>query len=410
MLVLLAIALVAFVSLGLPDGVLGVAWPSIRRSFDLPPAQLGVLLTSAMVGYVASSFSSGEVVARLGIGRLLFWSSVLMVANSLAYAAAPTWSVMVAAALLAGLGAGAIDAGINTFAAVHLSPRLVTWLHASYGVGAALGPLLMSGALATGSGWRGGYAVIAAILAAMAVAFQVTRRLWDLAAPPAGPATESVVSPGLFDPLRRPRVWLNIALFFVYTGLEVSAGQWTYSLLTEGRGVAPVAAGGWIAVYWSSLTAGRIVSGALAGRVAPGAMLRTAALGAVASTLLLWRDPGMGLGFLALAGLGCCLAPIYPLLIAETPRRIGAAHAASAIGFQVAAAYLGTAAIPGVVGLLATAHGLGVIAPCLFSTALLLLLLQEVARPRAAAVAPAHARDRDGLVDLGSVAADPRPR
>jgi hypothetical protein len=133
------------------------------------------------------------------------------------------------------------------------------------------------------------------------------------------------------------------------------------------------------------------VAGALAGRVAPGAMLRAATLGAVASTLLLWRDPGMGLGLLALAGLGCCLAPIYPLLIAETPRRIGAAHAASAIGFQVAAAYLGTAAIPGVVGLLATARGLGVIAPCLFSTALLLLLLQEVARPRAAAVAPAHA-------------------
>jgi len=124
--VLLAIALVAFVSLGLPDAVLGVAWPSIRRSFDLPPAQLGALLTSAMVGYVASSFSSGAVVTRLGIGRLLFWSSVLMVANSLAYALAPAWSVVVAAALLAGLGAGAIDAGINTFAAVHFSPRLVT--------------------------------------------------------------------------------------------------------------------------------------------------------------------------------------------------------------------------------------------------------------------------------------------
>jgi fucose permease len=388
--VLLAIALVAFVSLGLPDGVLGVAWPSIRRSFDLAPAQLGLLLTSAMVGYVASSFSSGAVVARLGIGRLLFWSSALMVANSLAYAAAPTWSVMVAAALLAGLGAGAIDAGINTFAAVHFSPRLVTWLHASYGVGAALGPLLMSAALATRPGWRGGYAVIAAILVAMAIAFHVTRRRWNATGPPAQPTTGRVASPGLLDTLRQPRVWLNIAMFFVYTGLEVSAGQWTYSLLTEGRGIAPGAAGGWIAVYWSGLTAGRLVSGALAGRVAAGAMLRTATLGAVASTLLLWRDPGMGLGLLALAGLGCCLAPIYPLLIAETPRRVGTAHAASAIGFQVAAAYLGTAAIPGVAGLLATARGIGVVAPCLFSAALLLLLLHELARPGAPAPAPAR--------------------
>lgn len=383
---LLAIALVAFVSLGLPDGVLGVAWPSIRRSFDLPPAQLGVLLTSAMVGYVASSFSSGAVVTRLGIGRLLFWSSVLMVANSLAYALAPAWSVMVAAALLAGLGAGAIDAGINTFAAVHFSPRLVTWLHASYGVGAALGPLLMSAALATSPGWRGGYALIAAVLAAMAIAFLVTRRLWDVAAPQARPPVEP--APGLLDTLLRPRVWLNIALFFVYTGLEVSAGQWTYSLLTEGRGVAPAAAGAWTAVYWSGLTAGRIVSGALAGRVPAETLLRAATLGAVASTLLLWRDPGMGLGLVALAALGCCLAPIYPLLIAETPRRIGRPHAASAIGFQVAAAYLGTAAIPGAAGLLATARGLGVIAPCLFATALLLLLLQELARPRAESPSP----------------------
>lgn len=385
---LLAVSLVAFASLGLPDGVLGVAWPSIRRSFDLAPAQLGVLLTSAMVGYVASSFSSGAVVARLGIGRLLFWSSALMVANSLAYAAAPAWSVMVAAAVLAGLGAGAIDAGINTFAAVHFSPRLVTWLHASYGVGAALGPLLMSAALATRPGWRGGYAAIAAILVPMAIAFLVTRRRWDVARPLTDPTTDRVASLGLLDTLRRPRVWLSIAIFFVYTGLEVAAGQWTYSLLTEGRAIAPAAAGGWIAIYWSGLTAGRLGSGALAGRVAPGAMLRAATLGAVASTLLLWRDPGMGLGLLALAGLGCCLAPIYPLLIAETPRRVGAAHAASAIGFQVAAAYLGTAAIPGGVGLLATARGLGVIAPCLFSVALLLLLLQELARPRAAAVPP----------------------
>ena len=380
---LLAIALVAFASLGLPDGVLGVAWPSIRRSFDLPPAQLGVLLASAMVGYVVSSFSSGVLVTRLGIGRLLFWSSVLMVANSLAYVVAPAWSVMVAAALLAGLGAGAIDAGINIFAAIHFTSRVVTWLHASYGVGAALGPLLMSAALMTSPGWRGGYAAIAAILAAMAIVFLLTRRRWDVVLPQAGDAADRARAPGLLTTLRRPRVWLNVALFFVYTGLEVCAGQWTYSLLTEGRGVAPAVAGAWIASYWTGLTAGRIVAGAAAGRVAAGTVLRAATLGAVATTLLLWRDPGMGFGLLALAALGCCLAPIYPLLIAETPRRIGAEHAAAAIGFQVAAAYLGTAAIPGATGVLATAHGVGAIAPCLFVTALLLLALQELARRRA---------------------------
>ena len=215
----------------------------------------------------------------------------------------------------------------------------------------------------------------------MAIVFLLTRRRWDVVLPQAGGAADRAPVPGLLATLRRPRVWLNVALFFVYTGLEVSAGQWTYSLLTEGRGVAPAAAGAWIASYWTGLTAGRIVSGAAARRFAASTVLRAATLGAVASTLLLWRDPGMGFGLLALAALGCCLAPIYPLLIAETPRRIGAEHAAAAIGFQVAAAYLGTAAIPGATGVFATARGLGVIAPCLVVTALLLLVLQELARP-----------------------------
>ncbi len=378
---LLAVALVAFVSLGLPDGVLGVAWPSIRRSFGLPPDQLGALLSSAMVGYLASSFASGAVVARLGVGRLLFWSSALMVANSLAYAPAPAWWVMVAAGVLAGLGAGAIDAGINAFAAARFSPRLVSWLHASYGVGAMLGPLLMTTLLTSGVGWRWGYAVIGVVLVAMATSFLLTIRLWEMARPePGAPTTAPEPAAGLFDTLARPRVWLNVALFFVYTGLEVSAGQWSYSLYTEARGVAPGVAGISIAVYWAGLTAGRIASGAMASRLSGDVMLRLATTGGVFATLLIWWDPGTSLGFFGLAALGFALAPIYPTLIAETPARLGPSHATSAIGFQVAAAYLGTAAIPGLIGVLAGHAGLAVIGPCLFGTAVVLLLLQEASR------------------------------
>ena len=380
---LFAIALVAFVSLGLPDGVLGVAWPSIRRSFGLPASQLGSLLATAMAGYLLSSFSSGALVARLGVGRVLLWSSVLMVVNSFAYALAPAWIVMVAAGLLAGLGAGAIDAGINAFAAARFSPRLVSWLHASYGVGAMLGPLLMTAVVTSRLGWRWGYVVIGCLLAAMAVSFLVTIPLWTMAPPERvapGEVSEPAVS--LAETLRRPRVWLNVALFFVYTGLEVSAGQWTYSLFTEARGLAAGAAGVWVAIYWAGLTAGRVVSGALANRLAAHALLRIGTLGALVGTLLIWWDPGMGAGLLGLAALGFALAPIYPTLIAETPARLGQSHATSAIGFQVAGAYLGTAVIPGLTGLLATRAGLGVIGPCLVGTAAILLLLQEIARPR----------------------------
>lgn len=380
---LLAVALVAFVSLGLPDGVLGVAWPSIRRSFGLSPDQLGALLASAMAGYLVSSFTSGAVVARLGVGRLLLWSSALMVVNSLAYALAPAWGVMVGAGVLAGLGAGAIDAGINAFAAARFSPRLVSWLHASYGVGAMLGPLLMTGVLTSGLGWRWGYAVIGLVLAAMAVSFLLTIRLWEMDRPePASVASVREPAAGLFDTLALSRVWLNVALFFVYTGLEVSAGQWSYSLFTEARGVVPGVAGIWIAVYWAGLTAGRILSGAVASRIPGDTLLRLGTIGALVGALLIWWDPGMSSGLLGLAVLGFALAPIFPTLIAETPKRLGTSHATSAIGFQVAAAYLGTAAIPGLTGVIAGRAGLAVIGPCLFGTAVVLFLLQETSRQR----------------------------
>lgn len=377
---LLAIAIAAFVSLGLPDGVLGVAWPSIRRTFDLPLSQLGSLLAAAMTGYLLSTFSSGWVVARLGVGRVLLWSTLLMVANSGAYALAPAWWIMVASGVLAGLGAGAVDAGMNAFAAAHFSPRLVTWLHASYGIGAMLGPLLMTAILTSGLGWRWGYAVIGALLAAMAVSFFLTVGLWQMT-PPAGSEClrPHAASVGLVATVGRPRVWLHISLFFVYTGLEVTAGQWTYSLFTEGRGFPPALVGTWIGCYWASLTAGRLISGAVVGRVSASALLRLATLGAPVAALLVWSGAGPVTSFMGLTGMGFCLAPIYPLLISETPKRLGPSRATVAIGFQVAAAYLGTAALPSLAGLLASRNGLEVIGPFLFSAATILLLLQEIA-------------------------------
>jgi fucose permease len=290
---------------------------------------------------------------------------------------------MVGAGLLAGLGAGAIDAGINAFAAARFSPRLVSWLHAAYGVGAMLGPLLMTAVVTSGLGWRWGYAVIGVLLSAMAVIFLVTIPLWTIARSERDSPGETLEhAAGLFETLGRPRVWIHITLFFVYTGLEVSAGQWTYSLFTEVRGLAAGTAGVWVAIYWAGLTAGRVVSGALANRLAANALLRIGTLGALVGTLLIWWDPGMGAGLLGLAALGFALAPIYPTLIAETPVRLGPSHATSAVGFQVAGAYFGTAAIPGLTGLLATHAGLGVIGPCLVGNAAVLLLLQEVARRR----------------------------
>src|SRR5437867_735803 len=155
------IAALAFATLGLPDGALGVAWPSIRRDFGLPVSGLGSLLLVMMAGHLVSSFGSGPAVARLGSGRLLVWSNLAFAASALGFAAAPAWGVLLLAGLFVGMGAGLIDAGLNAYAAARFSPGVITWLHACFGAGAMLGPLLVSGVLQSGRSWRGGYGLIA---------------------------------------------------------------------------------------------------------------------------------------------------------------------------------------------------------------------------------------------------------
>ena len=383
---LFAVALLAFASLGLPDGVLGVAWPSVRATFRLPVGDLGVLLAATMLGYLGSSFSGGWLVARLGIGRLLVWSSALMVSHAAVCALAPRWGLVMAAGVLAGLGAGAIDAGINAFAAMRFPPARLSWLHAAYGVGAMTGPLLMTTVLAAHRSWRVGYAVLGASLAALMIVFILTRRLWEVDRR-AGIASVLAGSRGLAATLGRSAVWLNAALFFVYTGVEVVAGQWTYSLFTEGRGVASETAGLWAAGYWGALTAGRMAVGWLAKRVPATALLHVAMAVAPLAALALWLAPGgwgSGAGLLAL---GVALAPIYPLLVAETPGRLGEADTPNAIGFQVASAYLGAAAFPWLGGVLAHRHGLPIIAPFLLGATVVLGVLHTFApRPPASAL------------------------
>jgi fucose permease len=373
---LVPLAFLAFVSLGLPDGVLGVAWPSLRRSFGRPIDQLGLILLATAAGYLASSFSAGAVLQRFGVGRLQVASCLLVAASAGAWAATPSWAVIVAGAVVSGLGAGAIDAGINAFAAARFTPRVVTWLHACWGLGAMIGPLGMTAMVASGAGWRLGYLALGASLAAMAAGFGLTLGSWVL---PAAEGSRSLheAAGSLAGALREPRVRGNALLFFLYTGVEASAGQWAFSLLTESRGMATPAAGVAASAYWGSIFAGRLAFGALAHHVAPGRLLRLGMAGAPVAALVVAATrsgPGAAGGLFAL---GLLLAPIFPLMIAETPSRVGERHAAHAIGFQVSAATLGAGTLPAAAGILARHAGLESLGPFLLAASLLLLVLHE---------------------------------
>ena len=379
---IVALAFVAFVSLGLPDGVLGVAWPSIRQSFGRPVSHLGVLLASGISGYLVSSFLGGQIVRMVGVGKLLLGSS-LVVATALAlFSLASTWWGVVVAAALGGLGAGAVDAGINTFAASRFSPRVVNWLHACWGIGATTGPLLMTFVLARGRPWQTGYAVLGAAMALLSLLFLFTLRLWTIAPTPGDGATApETPSPtaSIGEALARAAVWVQLSLFFLYCGIESAAGQLLYSLLTESRGVSPRDAGLATGGYWASLTAGRVVFGQLSASLGALTILRIGLGTAPLAAALLWWNPSVAVSLAGAALLGFALAPVFPTLISVTPQRVGAYFAPQAVGFQVAAANLGIAILPGAVGVLARRFGLEILCVYLVVASVALFALHELA-------------------------------
>jgi fucose permease len=375
---LLALAYLAFVSLGLPDAVLGVAWPSLRDTFSLPQAGMGAILTATAAAYFVSGLLAGRLMRALRIGLLLAASTALVAMGLAGYTTVPLFALFLFAACFIGFGSGAIDAALNTYAAHHFGARHMTWLHAAYSVGAALGPVLLTALLARGAGWRSGYAVIGAVLGGLALTFVILRRWWEggpelPGAEPASPVTPSGTSG---EALRRPRVWLQILVFFFYTGVEVTAGQWSFTVLTEGRGLGTAEAGSQVSLYWGSLLVGRILSGFIVERMGPVRMLRLSTVLAVVGALLFALPvlpPALGLGLL-----GFALAPIFPALMSETPRRVGTDVAAHAVGFQVSAATMGVAALPSAAGFLAERFGLGVIGPQLLLYTVVLALLHGV--------------------------------
>jgi fucose permease len=372
---LIALAYAAFISLGLPDGLIGVGWPSIRATYGLPIDALGALLITFTIGYLVSSATSGWLLARLGVGMLLVASCVATATALLFYGLTLGWWVMIAFGVFSGVGAGAIDAGLNTYAANNFDARTMNWLHACFGIGAVSGPAIMTAVLASGQRWPLGFFVVAAVQYVLAACFLLTRRMWDT-----GPATTAasgaeaeVPAASLLSTLRLPVVWIGIALFFIYTGIELAAGQWAFSLLSESRGLSTSVAGLWVSGYWASLTIGRLLFGVVARHVELGRALLACMVGVVIGAALLWWNPATWISLAGLALMGLCFAPIFPSLISTTPGRLPPQHVANTVGFQVSAAAVGGGVVSSLIGVAADSFGLEAIAPGLLLGALALL-------------------------------------
>lgn len=375
-LLLLVIAYIGFISLGLPDAVTGVAWPKLRDSFRLPQLALSSISLALGSGYFLSSFFAGQLTQRLGIGLLLTLSSCVVAVAMFGNAASPWFALILVCIFCWGLGSGAIDAGLNHYAASHFSSVHMNWLHACYSLGATLGPFIMTGALTYAASWRLGYAIVGSMVFTLTLIFALTLRWWD-----DGGATKTIAPAApvtMRETLKRPIVWLQIATFALYTGLEFMVGAWTYTLLVESRAVERPLAGVLVGVYFGSIGVGRVVLGGLTHWIGVDRMLRVCTVAAVIGTVLFATATVLPITIAGLVLLGLGLAPIFPGLMSRTPARLGNDHAAHAIGFQVSAATIGGAALPAFAGVLVQYVGLETVAQFSVILATAIWLMHEV--------------------------------
>jgi len=372
---LIVLAYIAFISLGLPDGLLGVAWPGIRSRFGLPLDALGLLLVFSTSGYMLSSFISGALARKLGLGGLLSASCALTATALLVYSVTPYWWLFVLSASLGGLGAGAIDAAINTYVAQNHSERMMQWLHASFGIGITLGPFIMTLGISLTTRWQPGYYVVAGAQALLAGIFFLTRGIWK-GSEAAGSSEEEHHGPGeasIGETLRQLPVLLSLFMFLIYTGVELGLGLWSYSLLTEPRGIDPAVAGFVTGSYWGMFTLGRFLAGWYTRKVGVRQLIIFSITAALAGTGLVLANLGNAPTVIGIALTGLAIAPIFPGLVSDTVNRVGSRHQANTIGMQIAFAGFGAMIIPSAAGVLARHFGLEVIP--LFLTVNLALLL-----------------------------------
>ncbi|MBL8134394.1 MAG: MFS transporter, partial [Anaerolineae bacterium] len=263
-LISILVAYLAFIALGMAStsALLGIAWTPMHVEFGQSLATVGVLLASSTLGYLSSSFLTGSVTGRVGIGWTVLAGGVMVTLSIAAAAAFGVFWLLIPLFVILGIGSGFIDAGLNAYIAEHHSQRTLNWLHACFGVGATASPLIITALLDNDQTWHTAFYLIAGVCGLVTVGFFFMRGRWRAMAAQASHADgDSRVR--LSETLRVPAVWFGVALFFFYAGMETSPGQWMFPLYSQSRGIPEATAGFWVSFYWGSFTVGRIFFGAI---------------------------------------------------------------------------------------------------------------------------------------------------
>ena len=343
----LVVIYLAFISLGLPDPMLGAAWPLMQVDFGAPLEAAGAVSMVISGGTILSSLLSGRLIARFGNGRLTLFSVMPTAAALVGFALAPSFGWLVVLAVPYGLGGGAVDAALNNYVAAHYESRHMSWLHAFWGVGTMIGPMALSALIAGGLSWRSRYWAVAGFQTMLVLILIFTLPLWGKVAKlnPNKFTGEAGEEPGgrvtIPQAIKIPGVKLAMLAFLFYCGVEM-------------RGIDAATAAQGSAAFFSGITAGRILSGFLTMKLSNKRLIWLGVAGIIAGVALLLIPGGAGLamaGFFML-GLGC--APIFPCMLHETPVRFGIAASQTVMGMQTATAYTGSTLLPPLLGVIAS--------------------------------------------------------
>ncbi len=362
----------AFISLGLPDSMLGAAWPSMRAAWGAPLGQAGSISLVIAAGTVVSSFISGRVIRKFGTGKVTVVSVFMTACALFGISLAPgAWWLYIMAVPL-GLGAGAVDSGLNAYVAKNYKARHMSWLHCFWGVGATLGPVIMGAFVSRDGYWQGGYRTVSAIQLTLALVLLLSLPLWNRDEAAQCTQNSSTKPQNLY---RLPGVWWTLVTFFLYCSLEIAAGLWCASFLVGTKALSAAQGAWWASLYYAGITAGRFLSGFLTMKFPSKQMIRLGMILILAGAGILLLPGEAAASGMALMGLGC--APIFPAMLHETPARFGTENAQDLMGIQMASAYIGSTLMPAVMGQAANAVGIGIYPWYLLGCGVLMMLCTE---------------------------------
>lgn len=378
---LLVIIYIAFISLGLPDSLLGSAWPSMYLEFDVPFSYAGIISMIIALGTIVSSLQSARLTKRFGTGMVTAISVAMTAFALIGFSTSHSFIMLCIWAVPYGLGAGSVDASINNYVALHFASRHMSWLHCMWGVGATLGPYIMGFALTNNNAWNRGYLYIGLLQMVLVAILVFSLPLWKKkpgSIPENVHESENTNSLTLKEIIRIAGAKEVMLCFFCYCALEQTTGLWASSYLTLYKGISPETAASFASLFFIGITVGRAISGFATIKFNDTQMVHIGqiliAFGIFA--LLLPGTQFLCLAGFVLIGLGC--APIYPCIIHSTPAHFGAEHSQAIIGVQMASAYIGICLMPPLFGLLADNLSVSLLPVFLFAVLALMVVTHNL--------------------------------